>query len=212
LHRKSASTSEDPFANDNTLTDLPTHSPRRGDTFTSFDSKDDAESTHTILGGEAPIRLPDAVYSPLYRSSHAARPSLSPSDISELDTTSPTTTSSTSPLLRYSPTSPNSASWDTKPLPPTPSSRPTSVATVVPTSTARQAMYFTDDLFELPVPAAHGLGADLHGADGNESIYYTPAAQRLSLMSTEYQPSIPDIPGAWYNGSRKKGARPNPFL
>jgi hypothetical protein len=83
----------------------------------------------------------------------------------------------------------------------------------MPTSTARQAMYFAEDPFELPFPAtAAELGADLHGADGNESIYYTPAAQRLSLMSTEYQPSIPDVPGAWYTGSRKKGARPNPFL
>ena len=53
-----------------------------------------------------------------------------------------------------------------------------------------------------------------HQGDGAESIYYTPALQRLSVVSTDYQPSIPDMPGAWYSNARKKGARsrPNPFL
>jgi hypothetical protein len=213
LRGKITSTGEEPFANDNTLTDLPTHNLRRcRDAVASLDLKDDAESTHTILG-ESPIKLPDAVYSPLYRGSHAARPSLSPSDISDLDTICHTGTLSTACLAQNSPTSSTATPWDSKPLPPVPSSRPTSVATMVPTNTARQAMYFVEESSELPAPVESAeLGADRHGTDGNESIYYTPAAQRLSLMSTEYQPSIPDIPGAWYTNSKKKGARPNPFF
>jgi len=216
LHRRSTSTSS--FGNDNSLTALPTHTPRRRrDTLNSLGSKDDAESTHTILGREQPIKLPEAVYSPLYRSSHATRPSLSPSDVSDLDISTNARASSTAYLLRDSPLSPTSASWDAKPLPPIPSSRPTSMATMMSTDANGQAMDFTTDPVELPAPAAlssTGLGADLHGEDGNESIYYTPAPLRLSLISTEYQPSIPDIPGAWHSGSKKTGARgrPNPFF
>jgi hypothetical protein len=40
-----------------------------------------------------------------------------------------------------------------------------------------------------------------------ETVYHTPLQyNRLSLMSTDYQPSIPEMPGAWYSSesSRKK--------
>ncbi|KIM26532.1 hypothetical protein M408DRAFT_330503 [Serendipita vermifera MAFF 305830] len=214
LHRKSASSAKDPFANDNTLTDLPKYTPRgRRDTLASLDTKDDTMSTHTAIGRLPPIRIPDAVYSPIYRTSHATRPSLSHSETSDSDAFCHTGTSSTAFLLHGSPTTPTLSPWEAKPLPPIPGSRPTSVAT---TMQPGQAEVVRDESHEVLDPSAEtsDLEGGLHPTDGGESIYYTPAGQRLSLMSTEYQPSIPDIPGAWYTNAKKKGTRnrPNPFF
>lgn len=210
LHRKSTGSAKDPFANDNTLTDLPRYTPRRRpDTLASFDSKYDLESIQTTVGRVPPIQIPDAVYSPIYRTSHAARPSLSHSEISDTEISCHTRASSTTYLLRESPITATNSPWDIKPLPPIPGSRPESVATIIPSPLPQE----TGGVDEESSAPAHRTGElDVPQGDGTESVYYTPAQQRLSLMSTEYQPSIPDMPGAWYTNTKKKGRRPNPFL
>lgn len=217
VKRGSASSSKkDPFADDNTLTVLPTCKPRRRPDSLSSSLKDfnDAASDHTILARSPapkapPLQIPDTIYYPQGRT----RPSLS-SCTSDDDAVCHSSTSTTF-LLQESPISPTSSasSSSNKPLPPIPASRPTSQVT----SMRDRVLPREDDMLaELPpaitVDSSTAPAEAEACTDSNESIYYTPAAHRLSLMSADYQPSIPEIPGGWQTFDGRRKPRPHyPF-
>jgi hypothetical protein len=214
--RSSESSAKDPFANDNSLTALPTYTRprRRPDSLaSSLDKFNDAASDHTVRARSPPLkapplRIPDAVY---YLDGHAG-PSFSPSSTSEDNAICHTGTSSTAFLLQESPVSAisSNSSWD-KPLPPVPTSRPASQLTITPREILGGEMLQSLPPAARPESMLHPRDID-DNADGGESIYYTPAAHRLSLMSADYQPSIPDIPGAWHSSNGRRNPRPHyPF-
>lgn len=218
--RSSESSAKDPFANDNSLTALPKYTrPRRGPGSlpSSLDKFNDAASDHTVRAPSPPLkapplRIPDAVY---YLDGLAS-PSFSPSSTSEENAICHTGTSSTAFLLQQSPISPissSNSSWD-KPLPPVPASRPTSQLTIM----SRELTLTVGGETLRSLPPAARPGSTLYprniddDADAGESVYYTPMAHCVSLMSVDYQPSIPDIPGAWHSSDGRRKARPHyPF-
>lgn len=205
LKRSNLSRTSTPFTNDDTLTALPTYARRTRHKDSLSLKAGDTISVHTTTPQSSaikvpPLQIPDTVYRP------RPRPSLSHSDLAEEGSACHTRSSSTAFLLQESPLSATSNSSWNKPLPPVPTSRPVSQATATPCDIAHQREEST-----IPACSREATVDAANIADGDESVYYTPAAYRLSLMSAEYQPSIPDIPEARCSSKSRKARPQYPF-